>query len=195
MAIGDSNTGIPYKWQMYLEGNTVNTAYGIANAVFNAILSLLTASRIWWITRQACRIMGSATSKKYNNIVAVILESGIIYPAVIIASTLVTFLVDPLHTGLVTIDFPLFITQAAVSYAIHPEITSTHFLEQGIAPTLIIVRAALGKNVESVQQMVTTIQFRQGQSESDEASSQIQTIDLRGQDDFHSKADDAGARV
>uniref|UniRef100_A0A0W0FAF9 Uncharacterized protein n=1 Tax=Moniliophthora roreri TaxID=221103 RepID=A0A0W0FAF9_MONRR len=69
----------------------------------------------------------------------IILESGIIYPICIVATQIVTNTATP---DVMPFDFfPLTVLSA------------------GIAPTLIMVRARLGKNVENLQDMLSDIRF------------------------------------
>ncbi|ESK82703.1 hypothetical protein Moror_5705 [Moniliophthora roreri MCA 2997] len=48
--IGVSNITDPAKRQLFLQGNTIDTAFWLANMGVNFILTLLTAGCIWWIT-------------------------------------------------------------------------------------------------------------------------------------------------
>ncbi|KAF9254668.1 hypothetical protein L218DRAFT_885797, partial [Marasmius fiardii PR-910] len=101
---------------------------------------LTEGGRIWWISREARRLMGQLTNARYNSIVAIIyvplLQSTAttaIYSCLVADVTLV-WAVDPDAHGLIPFDFgPV----------------------TGLAPTLIIVRVAYGKSVNNVQQMVT----------------------------------------
>ncbi|KAJ7455847.1 hypothetical protein FB451DRAFT_1564853 [Mycena latifolia] len=96
----------------------------------NIVVSILTAGRIWWISRRYCPMQSSKSSAKspYGSTIAIILESGIIYSAFVVARIAVDN-VDP-----VTVSFMV-----------------TEMLRQimGIVPTLIIVRVGLGISIES----------------------------------------------
>ncbi|KAK1223918.1 hypothetical protein PQX77_013197 [Marasmius sp. AFHP31] len=123
---------------VYDAAEPINTGVSIANAIFNALLSLLTAGRIWWVSREARKLMGRGVHTKYKAIVAAILESGLLYPTTLLASIVVPRVLDPRNEGLVPVDLGPIAT-----------------LMSGLAPTLIIVRVAYGKPVESVQQMMS----------------------------------------
>ncbi|KAJ6463108.1 hypothetical protein DFH09DRAFT_1227578 [Mycena vulgaris] len=45
----------------------------------NVVLMTLTAGRIWWIRRDARVLLESASLRRYNTVIAIILESGAIY--------------------------------------------------------------------------------------------------------------------
>ncbi|KAK7032485.1 hypothetical protein VNI00_013053 [Paramarasmius palmivorus] len=101
------------------------------------------AGRIWWITRQARQLMGQRINSKYRTIIAIILESGSIYPTSIIVYLIIANTLYYTNTaGILPIDLYPVVWQAA-----------------GIAPTLIIVRAGSGKSVETVDQVVSTLHF------------------------------------
>ncbi|ESK84566.1 hypothetical protein Moror_6089 [Moniliophthora roreri MCA 2997] len=142
--IGISNAADPAKAQLYLRGNTIDTAFRLANMGFNFILTLLTAGRIWWISQEARKHMGPAIKTKYNTIVAIILESGILYPIFLTASIVYASLVDPDSHGLTPFSFAVIAYQVA-----------------GIAPTLIIIRAARGKTIEhtSMNVVLSSLHF------------------------------------
>ncbi|KAJ8073286.1 hypothetical protein PM082_020158 [Marasmius tenuissimus] len=135
----------PSKLRIFLLGNEINNAYAITSAVFNSILTLLTAGRIWWITRQARSMMGEQIDHTYRAIVAIILESGLLYPITQVINIILQYKVDVYARGLSPVDLSAIPIQAA-----------------GIAPTLIIVRAAIGKSVESVNQIVSTLRCAEG---------------------------------
>uniref|UniRef100_A0A0W0GAL5 G protein-coupled receptor n=1 Tax=Moniliophthora roreri TaxID=221103 RepID=A0A0W0GAL5_MONRR len=166
--IGVSNTADPAKYQLYLLGCTIDTAFWLAEMGINIALTLLTASRIWWISREARKHMGSAIKTKYNMIIAIILESGILYPTFLTTAIIYTLLLDPGAQGSSPFSFFVITYQVA-----------------GIAPTLIIIRAAGGKTVEhtSMNQVMSSLQFADGAvagSGNSDPRSHIQTIDIEG---------------
>ncbi|KAI3601629.1 hypothetical protein WG66_003062 [Moniliophthora roreri] len=168
LVIGISNTADSAKVQIFLQSNTIDTVFQLADMGVNIMLTLLTAGRIWWISREACRHMGPAIKTKYNTIVAIILESGILYPIFLTTSVIYTLLGDPESTG--SVPFNLF----TVTYQV-----------AGIAPTLIIICAARGKTVEhtSMNQVVSSLHFADGAvpgSGNSDPRSHIQTIDIEG---------------
>ncbi|KAI3601608.1 hypothetical protein WG66_003018 [Moniliophthora roreri] len=166
MITGISNTANPAKVQLYLQSNTIDTAFWLAEMGVNIILTLLTAGRIWWITWEAWKHMGPAIKTKYNTIVAIILESGILYPIFLTTTVVYSELADPDAYG--SISFLFFIVTYQVA---------------GIAPTLIIIRAASGKTVEytSANKVMSSLHFASGAvpgSENSDTRSHIQAIDI-----------------
>ncbi|KAI3608467.1 hypothetical protein WG66_000915 [Moniliophthora roreri] len=126
----------------YNVGKAVGVVYGTTSVIVNSVLTLLTAGRIWWIHRQV-RAHGVHTSDKLMHSVSrIILESGLLYPAMSMIN-LITF-----YTATID-DLPL---------DFGPLVT----LSAGIAPTLIMVRARLGKSVESLQDKVSDIRNYHG---------------------------------
>ncbi|EEB95138.1 hypothetical protein MPER_05941 [Moniliophthora perniciosa FA553] len=109
----------------------------------NIILTLLTASRIWWISREARKHMGPAIKTKYNTIVVIILESGILYPIFVTTGVIFNLLADPDSYGSAPFSFSIVRSQVA-----------------GIAPTLIIIRAARGKTFEHTSMYQVDIEAR-----------------------------------
>ncbi|KAI3615548.1 hypothetical protein WG66_011762 [Moniliophthora roreri] len=122
-AIGSASPYLgPLKWGLDLYADDIGRGYDCANAIWNLLLTFLLAGRIWWINRKACAIPSTVTQQKYKTIIAVLLESGILYPVALIAHVVaITCWNDPS-----LIDLAPFAIQMA-----------------GIAPTLIIFRTAL----------------------------------------------------
>ncbi|ESK89060.1 hypothetical protein Moror_5335 [Moniliophthora roreri MCA 2997] len=121
-------------WKLLDLGDAIYVRYLIANAVVNSLVTLLTAGRIWWVGRQAMKVVG----KQYRTIIAILLESGMLYPIAII----VPLILGPSGTDVSPVNlFP-------ITYQV-----------AGIAPTLIIVRAQSGKAIESVDQVVSTLRY------------------------------------
>uniref|UniRef100_A0A0W0FAG2 Uncharacterized protein n=1 Tax=Moniliophthora roreri TaxID=221103 RepID=A0A0W0FAG2_MONRR len=121
-------------WKLLDLGDAIYFRYLIANAVVNSLVTLLTAGRIWWVGRQAMKVVG----KQYRTIIAILLESGMLYPIAII----VPLILGPSGTDVSPVNlFP-------ITYQV-----------AGIAPTLIIVRAQSGKAIESVDQVVSTLRY------------------------------------
>ncbi|EEB91407.1 hypothetical protein MPER_10234, partial [Moniliophthora perniciosa FA553] len=125
-------------------GSLLNFVFEVLSVILNSTLTLLTAGRILWIHRQV-RAQGIHTSDAFvQSVSRIILESGALYPVLGIIGLI---LANEMYAQRVTIDempidfFPLI------------------RLSAGIAPTLIIVRAKLGKNVESLQDQVSDICF------------------------------------
>ncbi|KAJ3575471.1 hypothetical protein NP233_g1079 [Leucocoprinus birnbaumii] len=94
-----------------------NGIYVFMTFAFNSILTILMASRIWWISRQVAAVLGKELAKKYRYATAIIIESGAIYSIYVFLDL---FLVKPqLDVGLTQI--------------------------VAIVPTLIIVQVGLGR--------------------------------------------------
>ncbi|ESK87377.1 hypothetical protein Moror_11685 [Moniliophthora roreri MCA 2997] len=144
IVIGASDTTDPAKRRLYFQGNIIDSAFWLANMAVNMILTLLTAGRIWWISREARKHLGPAIKTKYNTIVAIILESGILYAIFLTTTVVYELLADPEVHGLAPFSFFVIVYQVA-----------------GIAPTLIIIRAAAGKTIEqtSMNQVVSSLHF------------------------------------
>ncbi|ESK86786.1 hypothetical protein Moror_15148 [Moniliophthora roreri MCA 2997] len=145
--IGINNYADPVNQRLYIQGSIIDEGFWWANMGVNIILTLLTAGRIWWISHEARKYMGPAIKTKYNTIVAIILESGIIYPILLTAATLIDKLADPDRSGSAPVSLWIVTYQVA-----------------GIAPTLIIIWAAEGKTVEhtSMNQALSTLHFVEG---------------------------------
>ncbi|ESK86485.1 hypothetical protein Moror_9867 [Moniliophthora roreri MCA 2997] len=144
----------------------IDTAFWLADMGVNIILTLLTAGRIWWIAREARKYLGPAIKTKYNTIIAIILESGILYPIFVIAGIVYSELAYPEDHGSTPFDL------LAVSYQI-----------AGIAPTLIIIRAASGKTVEytNANQAMSSLHFANGAAPGSTNSNtrpHVQTVDI-----------------
>uniref|UniRef100_A0A0W0FBF1 Uncharacterized protein n=1 Tax=Moniliophthora roreri TaxID=221103 RepID=A0A0W0FBF1_MONRR len=133
--IGEDDTTVDSNVALLLRANTLNLGYSIANVIVNGIITLMTAGRIWWITRQARILMGQTINDKYKRIVAIILESGVLYPIAIIVQIIIGYTVDPEASGAVPVDLGPVVWQVA-----------------GIAPTLIIrgLRARARKTIRNL---------------------------------------------
>ncbi|KAF9264573.1 hypothetical protein L218DRAFT_900391 [Marasmius fiardii PR-910] len=138
---------------IYAIGSIIDNIRAIAIAVFQVILALLTGGRIWWITRQARRLMGQSTDAKYNSIVAIIIESGLLYASCLVGALVISFMLDPYAHGVIPFEFGPILA-----------------LMSGLAPTLVIVRVAYGKSVDSVHQVVSTLQFADAQPQGNNQS-------------------------
>ncbi|KAJ8085719.1 hypothetical protein PM082_004537 [Marasmius tenuissimus] len=130
---------------LYLRTYNIINVLVIISAIYVSLLTLLTAGRIWWTVRQVGQITGSRVYAKYKIFVATILESGFLFSATAVVGVVLSLILDPNSTGLTPFDFGVISVQMS-----------------GIAQTVIIVRIAYGQAVESIQQMVSTLQFTQG---------------------------------
>uniref|UniRef100_A0A0W0FIF3 G-protein coupled receptors family 1 profile domain-containing protein n=1 Tax=Moniliophthora roreri TaxID=221103 RepID=A0A0W0FIF3_MONRR len=113
----------------YNVGKAVGVVYGTTSVIVNSVLTLLTGMAF---ASYMLDVFGGSIDK-------IILESGLLYPAMSMIN-LITF-----YTATID-DLPL---------DFGPLVT----LSAGIAPTLIMVRARLGKSVESLQDKVSDIRF------------------------------------
>uniref|UniRef100_A0A0W0FND3 Uncharacterized protein n=1 Tax=Moniliophthora roreri TaxID=221103 RepID=A0A0W0FND3_MONRR len=138
MAIGKSDMTNESKVAIFFVANDIFTAYSISSVVINMLLTLITAGRIWWIHRQVRAQGVYASDTLVGSVSRIILESGIIYPICMIAVLIVAYI--PGNTT------PFDPSPVAA-------------LAAGLAPTLILVRAKLGKTVESLQDKVSDMRF------------------------------------
>ncbi|KAL0057749.1 hypothetical protein AAF712_015596 [Marasmius tenuissimus] len=98
----------------------------LMSAVVNVLVTLLTAGRIWWVNRQSQAHVGVSEKKntrKLSTAIRIILESGMIYPTVMVVYIITE---RPLKGGPV-------------------DLTSVTVLSAGIAPTLALLRAQMTK--------------------------------------------------
>ncbi|KAF9256102.1 hypothetical protein L218DRAFT_848124, partial [Marasmius fiardii PR-910] len=90
--------------RLYSTASTIDKGGLIAIAVFQVLLGLLTGGRIWWISREVRRLMGRSANARYNSIVAIIIESGLLYAASLVVNVVLGLAVDPDDLGLVPFD-------------------------------------------------------------------------------------------
>ncbi|KAJ8092864.1 hypothetical protein PM082_023497 [Marasmius tenuissimus] len=143
--IGVRDVDVPSNQRLYDLDNAISSPWIITVAVFNLILTFMTGGRIWWISREAQKFMKKDLRMDYNTLVALILESELLYSLTLIAVVVFQLFLLPSGHGFAPIDI------GAAFEAVG-----------GLAPTLIIVRSAYGKTVESVNQVVSTLQFADG---------------------------------
>ncbi|ESK84182.1 hypothetical protein Moror_16985 [Moniliophthora roreri MCA 2997] len=128
------------KLTLYDIGKTITAAYETASPAINSILTLLTAGRILWIHRQVrVHNVHTTSDKLIRSVSRIIVESGSLYP--------IFSIVALITANTATID--------AIPFDFSPLV----ILSAGISPTLIMVRAKLGKNVESLQDQISGIRF------------------------------------
>ncbi|KAG7086946.1 hypothetical protein E1B28_002863 [Marasmius oreades] len=145
--IGFGTSSKPDNPNLILKGDTIDYGVAIAIAIFQLILTLLTGGRIWWITRQARQFMGGSTRTRYNDIVAIIIESGLLYAGCMLTGTIFNMVLDHQSTG--TVPFDLSVVTILMS---------------GLAPTMVFARVAYGKSVNSIQQTISTFQVASAQA-------------------------------
>ncbi|KAJ8075747.1 hypothetical protein PM082_021377 [Marasmius tenuissimus] len=143
--------------------NSILFGLAVTTAMYTSLLTLLTAGRIWWTVRRVGQITGSRVYTKCKIFVATILESGLLFSAMLVVDLIFTVTTDPNSEGLFPFDFNVISVQMA-----------------GIAQSLMVVRIAYGQSVDSVQQMVSTLQFVEGVNSSQQRPTDgCGTVDLR----------------
>ncbi|KAJ3850388.1 hypothetical protein EV368DRAFT_66633 [Lentinula lateritia] len=105
--------------------------FWILTIVENIVLTTLITGRIWYINRTSGEILGSTVKTKYNMIAAIILESGSVYSAIVLATSI---------TSMIPHDAIL----ASCMLAAATQVV-------GIAPCLIIIRVALDVDTRDPQ--------------------------------------------
>ncbi|KAJ7092257.1 hypothetical protein C8R44DRAFT_990341 [Mycena epipterygia] len=105
----------------------------------NVLSSSLAAGRIWYISRRLARLMGGRNPrKKYMDLTAILLESGLIYPITLVV--IIALFVAPTAS---TSTFSVLVGVAVCYHIV------------AIAPTLIIVRIGMGVSTGDVETSVT----------------------------------------
>ncbi|KAJ8083474.1 hypothetical protein PM082_009348 [Marasmius tenuissimus] len=153
LTIGLSDTSKSSKYRLYERASKVDLGAVIAIAAFQLLLALMTGARIWWITRQARLTMGRPTTTRYKAIVAIVIESGLLYAATLLGYVIQLRVLDSTAHGV--IPFNPHVLVAMMS---------------GLAPTTIIVRVAYRKSVDSVPQMISTLQFAPAKEDEEKSS-------------------------
>ncbi|KAJ3968017.1 hypothetical protein EV361DRAFT_952711 [Lentinula raphanica] len=111
-------------FDQYTNGDKIILAYLFINVCLNLVITGCLAGRVWWISRKTVLSVGEHPLKRtYNSVVAITLESGILYPIALVGSVGATL-------------------QNSTAPNLYP------FLIQAIAPTLIVVRTVLGISIE-----------------------------------------------
>ncbi|KAJ7687053.1 hypothetical protein B0H17DRAFT_1136558 [Mycena rosella] len=104
----------------------------------------LTVGRIWWLARQARKILGRNVADRYYTVCAMILESGALYLMGGIAFLVVAF---QLFNFKFSEEIKLILDQLITGGAILAQLVA-------IAPTIIAVRVGLGYSVDSVDSFI-----------------------------------------
>ncbi|EEB89328.1 hypothetical protein MPER_12583 [Moniliophthora perniciosa FA553] len=127
--------------KLLVQTTNLSFAYGIANAVNTPLLTIMIAGRIWWMTWDTREFMGQKIEQTYKRIILVLIESGFLYSASIIAKFSVIQSLSSLGFGL--------------------DLNGVTSLMVGIAPTLIILRTSLGLTESAVPdaRMISTLRF------------------------------------
>ncbi|KAK7016805.1 hypothetical protein VNI00_018790 [Paramarasmius palmivorus] len=117
----------------------------------------LEAGRIIYISREATKYVGKGHRNMYKTVVAITLESGLIYP-----TTLIIYIAFTLAESELNHLFHFPISPRMATYSIFSTVAQyTLHQAAGIAPTLVIVRTSLGIAIEDTKSCITT--FRAGQ--------------------------------
>ncbi|KAK1233364.1 hypothetical protein PQX77_003473 [Marasmius sp. AFHP31] len=142
-AVGMRDTRNLDNYRLYEHGDDIERVYNGAHAAANLLITILTASRIWRSSREARGSLDSGVRRLYQRVVAIILESGVLYP-------ILTFVNIALIESASEIGTPIYL---------FPTVT----LIAGIAPTLMIVRCKVFNALQdhSVREAgaLTTVQF------------------------------------
>ncbi|KAF9068818.1 hypothetical protein BDP27DRAFT_1421634 [Rhodocollybia butyracea] len=112
--------------------------YVFAEITVGLILTVLLASRLWWLNRQTEKLLGKSSGSTLGNLVKIFLESGLLLP---------TFLGVALALNIATSPFSEDLVDKALTGS---QILSICALTQvaAIASTLILVRIGLGVDVQ-----------------------------------------------
>jgi hypothetical protein len=105
-------------------------AFLFTTVTLNLLVTILMASRIWWIARKARTILGPGLAKKYHTLIAIVIESGVIYSIYVVLDVV----------------FPGLILDAGLAQVV------------GIVPTLIIVQIGLGRDSHDVDTTASMVQ-------------------------------------
>ncbi|KAF9259787.1 hypothetical protein L218DRAFT_632900 [Marasmius fiardii PR-910] len=155
---GERDTSIVSNKGLVEKGQTVMGVGVLMSAPFHLIFTLLTAGRIWWITRPVQRSKADwSLNQKYKTVVRIILESGMLYALVII-----------IHLSIAN-GFPL--------YQIPLDTFPLTVLAAGVAPTLIIVRARLGMSLVNDIPSCSVISFHTPDSSTSQSAPEVQASD------------------
>ncbi|KAK1224810.1 hypothetical protein PQX77_012264, partial [Marasmius sp. AFHP31] len=170
IAIGISD---PDSYELGLQGNSIRLGFTGASAGANLLVTVFTASRIWWLSRETRECFGRGTHGLHRRIVAIILESGFLYPV----SSFV-------HLAL---------KQSASEIGCPITLLPTVTLMAGIAPALMIVRCRVFNAVQNhtVREAGTlsTLQFnsKAGAATTVEAAQiESQAVDVEAQSESSS---------
>ncbi|KAF9561690.1 hypothetical protein CPC08DRAFT_688585 [Agrocybe pediades] len=107
-------------------------AFLFTTVSLNLLVTVLMSGRIWWIARKARSILGPGLTSKYTTMIAIIVESGVIYS--------IYFILDVVAQNL--------ILDAGLAQVV------------GIVPTLIIVQIGLGRDAHDIDEGTTATMVR-----------------------------------
>ncbi|KAF8212692.1 hypothetical protein K438DRAFT_1804957 [Mycena galopus ATCC 62051] len=98
------------------------------NLFSNFVLMMLTAGRIWWVTRAQRAVFGTGFTPRYNAAIAIILESGAIYCCGLVFQVIALSMQSSTDTA-------VYLSHGTIGQLVN------------IVPTLIIVRVGMGHTV------------------------------------------------
>ncbi|KAJ8497093.1 hypothetical protein ONZ45_g12197 [Pleurotus djamor] len=111
----------------------------------NILVTGLTAGRIWWIKRHLSQFLGPHATSKYDSILAIIVESGLLYPMFLL-----------IYLGMTKVNWGHWMTYYLISQVV------------GIAPTILLVRVGLGLDVN--EESIRTLEFAKSAAPADSSS-------------------------
>ncbi|KAJ7229527.1 hypothetical protein B0H12DRAFT_1077443 [Mycena haematopus] len=95
------------------------------NLFTNFVMMMLTAGRIWWVTRTQRDVFGTEFTPRYSAAIAIILESGAIYCCGLVFQVIALSLQDSIPTA-------VYLSHGTIGQLVN------------IVPTLIVVRVGMG---------------------------------------------------
>ncbi|KAK7045387.1 hypothetical protein VNI00_007638 [Paramarasmius palmivorus] len=122
----------------------------ICTVATNLLLTVLIAGRIIYISREATKYVGKNPRNMYRTAIAVTLESGLIYPVLLI----IYIASSRLNSGGESTNLSPYYFISIVAYSALNQAA-------GIAPTLVIVRTSLGIAIEDTKSCISTFRAEQ----------------------------------
>ncbi|KAE9402510.1 hypothetical protein BT96DRAFT_548295 [Gymnopus androsaceus JB14] len=121
-----------------LEGSSLEWVFEIVNAISNMLMTLMIAGRVWWLSRSLRKELpsGAHPSHWYRRTLAVVTESGVIYPVYLTIEAILSL----------QFNIPNYVGMGSVIV--------------GLAPTLIAVRMGLGSALDDQSLRASILQSR-----------------------------------
>ncbi|KAJ7652642.1 hypothetical protein B0H17DRAFT_1101361 [Mycena rosella] len=137
---GYYNVVSKFGWQIF-SGFIISVVLSLCT---NLALMVLTVGRIWWLAREARKVMGRKVADRYYTVCAMILESGALY------------LVSGVVVIVVAFHLPYSQSFDDISAAAEHMLCTGAILAQSgaIVPTIIAVRVGLGYSVQNVDSFI-----------------------------------------
>ncbi|KAK7438910.1 hypothetical protein VKT23_017837 [Stygiomarasmius scandens] len=141
LPLGNNTLSPEKQLAVFNAANKMLEAFFAINVVSNVLLTVLIAGRIWWIMRGLEKMSSDAkgmasTKKRYMSTIALLVESGLLYPISVIV-------------------FEIILQAVPLAPSLYPLMT----ILAGMAPTLIIVRVWLGVSVNTFNESVNTLRL------------------------------------